>query len=212
MKMTGHEIYRRRKDFFNKHAEKWCDMCYKDKATGRYDKHAKDFERLFSILPLKTGDHVLDVGCGTGVLVPFIMERIAASGLLYELDFADDMIRINESLHGADNIRFITAGAETAPLDDVSCDVVLCFSCFPHLHDMEKAMTTFSRILKPQGVLAVSHFESSDGINKHHQSCRAVMHDRLPDRISMQALFQAARLDIDMFIDEPGFYCITAHR
>jgi ubiquinone/menaquinone biosynthesis C-methylase UbiE len=212
MKMTGDEVYRTRKEFFNKHAEKWCDMWYKDKVTGRYDTHAKEFERLFSLLSLKAGDHVLDVGCGTGVLVPFILERITTTGVLYELDYADNMIEINRNTHEADNVRFIVADAENAPLDDISCDAVICFSCFPHFHDMKKAMMTLSRILKQQGVLAVSHFESSDGINKHHESCHAVMHDRLPRKETMYALFRTAGLTIDLFVDEPGFYCITAHR
>lgn len=81
MQMTRDDIYRSRKEFFNNHAEMWQDMWYKDRATGRYDKHGKDFERLFSLIPLKLGDHVLDVGCGTGVLVPFILQRITTKGL-----------------------------------------------------------------------------------------------------------------------------------
>ncbi|MBU4372225.1 MAG: methyltransferase domain-containing protein [Proteobacteria bacterium] len=212
MKMTPDEIYRTRKNFFNDHAESWRDMWYKDPATGRHDKHEKDLDRLFSLLPLKPGDHVLDAGCGSGVLVPSILERITSTGILYELDFADKMIETNRSLHEGDNIRFILADAENAPLDDASCDVVICFSCFPHFHDKEKAMTTLSRILKPRGIFAVSHFDSSEGINKHHGSCHAVMHDHLPDEAAMRALLQTADLGIDVFIDEPGFYCIIARK
>jgi cyclopropane fatty-acyl-phospholipid synthase-like methyltransferase len=80
MKMTPDEIYRARKKFFNDQAERWLGMWYKDPATGRYDKHEKDFERLFSLLPLKPGDQVLDAGCGTGVLAPFILDRITSKG------------------------------------------------------------------------------------------------------------------------------------
>ena len=213
MKMTPDEIYRARKQFFNDHAERWLDMWYKDPATGHYDKHEKDFERLFSLLPLKRGDHVLDVGCGTGVLVPFILERITETGILYELDFAEKMIAANRSLHERE--RTFDSSSRTrrsAPLDDASCDVIICFSCFPHFHDKEKAMTTLSRILKPHGVFVVSHFDSSEGINKHHGSCHAVMHDHLPDEAAMRALFQKALLNIEMFIDEPGFYFIIAKK
>jgi demethylmenaquinone methyltransferase/2-methoxy-6-polyprenyl-1,4-benzoquinol methylase len=212
MKMTQDEIYRARKQFFNDHAGRWRDMWYKDPATGHYDKHKKDFERLFSLLPLKCGDHVLDTGCGSGVLVPFILERITESGLLYELDFADEMIAANRSMHKGKNIRFIVADVEKAPLDDASCDVIICFSCFPHFHDKEKAMMTLSRILKPRGAFVVSHFDSSEGINKHHGSCHAVMHDHLPDETTMRALFRQAGLNIDMFIDEPDFYFIIAKK
>jgi len=212
MKMTSNKIYRARKQFFNDHAERWRDMWYKDPATGHYDKHKKDFDRLFSLLPLKRGDHVLDTGCGSGVLVPFILERITETGILYELDFAEKMMGVNRSLHERDNIRFIVADAESAPLDDASCDVIICFSCFPHFHDKEKTMTTLSRILKPHGVFAVSHFDSSEGINKHHGSCHAVMHDHLPNEAAMRALFKKVLLNIEMFIDEPGFYFIIAEK
>jgi demethylmenaquinone methyltransferase/2-methoxy-6-polyprenyl-1,4-benzoquinol methylase len=212
MKMTPDEIYQARKQFFNNHAEAWLDMWYKDPETGRYDKHKKDFERLFSHLPLKPGDQVLDTGCGTGVLVPFILERITSTGILYELDFSEKMIEVNRSLHARENIRFIVADAENAPLDDASCDMVICFSCFPHFHDKEKAMMTLSCILKPHGVFAVCHFESSEGIKKHHGSCHAVMHDHLLDEVGMRSLFQRVGLNIELFIDEPGFYCIISKK
>jgi ubiquinone/menaquinone biosynthesis C-methylase UbiE len=119
---------------------------------------------------------------------------------------------VNRSLHEQDSIRFIVADAESAPLDDSSCDVVICFSCFPHFQDKDKAVMVLSRILKPRGVFAVSHFDSSEGINKHHGSCPAVMHDHLPNEATMRSLLHSVGLSIDVFIDEPGFYYILAKK
>ena len=80
------------------------------------------------------------------------------------------------------------------------------------MSDKEKTVDAHSRILKPQGVLAVSHFDSSEGINRHHGSCHAVMHDHLPDERTMRDLLQTAGLVIDLFIDKSDFYCILASK
>jgi ubiquinone/menaquinone biosynthesis C-methylase UbiE len=212
MNMTQEEIYRMRKQFFNDSAEGWLDTWYKNPETGQPDRHQKDFERLFTLVPLKPGDRVLDAGCGSGVLVPMMLERITRTGILYELDFAEKMIEANRNLHKEENIRFIVADVAEAPLEDESCDVILCFSCFPHFHDKEGSMLALSRILRRDGTFVVAHFDSSEGINKHHGSCHAVMHDHLPSQSEIHALFQRAALSIDLFIDEPGFYCITAKK
>jgi ubiquinone/menaquinone biosynthesis C-methylase UbiE len=210
--MKPEEMYRMRKQFFNDSAETWLDVCYGNPETGQQDKHQKNFDRLFKLAPLKPGDRVLDAGCGSGVLVPMVLERITQTGILYELDFAEKMIEANRKLHKQENIRFLVADAAEAPLEDESCDVILCFSCFPHFQNKEIAMLTLSRILRLGGSFVVAHFDSSEGINTRHKSCHAVMHDHLPGESEMRALFQKAALSIDMFIDEPGFYCITAKK
>ena len=212
MKRTPEEIYRTRKQFFNDRAESWLDTFYRDPETGRLDLHREGLDRLFSVLPLKPGDRVLDAGCGSGVLVPGILERITPAGLLYELDFAEKMIETNRSLHPEDNIRFIVADAADAPLEDAACDAVVCFACFPHFHDRERTLRALSRILKRGGTLAVAHLESSEGLKKHHGSCDAVMHDHLPAESEMRDLFRRSGLRIGMFVDEPGFYCVRAQK
>ncbi len=212
MHMKPEEIFRMRKQFFNDSAEAWLDTFYKNPESGRHDLHQKAFDRLFSLVSLKPGDSVLDAGCGSGVLVPMVLERITQTGILYELDFAEKMIEANKSLHKEKNIRFIVADAAEAPLGDESCDTILCFSSFPHFHEKEKAMLTLSRILKSNGAFVVAHFDSSEGIRKHHESCHAVMQDHLPSQSEMYALFKRAALSIKAFIDEPGFYCVIANK
>jgi ubiquinone/menaquinone biosynthesis C-methylase UbiE len=208
--VNSNEMYETRKSFFNDHALEWLDMWYKDKKSGRYDLFAKQFDRLFSIVRLEPGDAVFDAGCGTGVLVPHILSGITETGLLYEVDYAEKMIEVNKKLHPQENIRFIVTDVAEAPVEKNSCDVVLCFSCFPHFHDKPKTLETLSGILRPKGILAIAHFDSSEQINHHHSNCRAVMHDTLPDSSIMQALIRAAGFEITLFVDEPGFYCIVS--
>jgi ubiquinone/menaquinone biosynthesis C-methylase UbiE len=204
------EIYRKRRRFFNDHAEAWLDMWYRNPDTGKYDLHEKNFERMFSLLPLKAGDRVMDAGCGSGVLVPMILERINGTGILYEVDFAEKMIAVNRKLHREANVRFFVSDAADVPLEAGSCDVVLCFACFPHFQDRKKTLNALSRILKGDGTLAVVHFESSEGINRHHGKNAAVAHDTLPERDEMLAMFRDASLEVNLFVDEPGFYCVRS--
>jgi ubiquinone/menaquinone biosynthesis C-methylase UbiE len=212
MQMKPEEMYRRRKQFFNDSAEGWMEAWYKNPGTGQYNRHQEDFDRLFELVPLKPGDRVLDAGCGSGVLVPMVLERIKESGILYELDYAEKMIEVNRNHHTDDNIRFLVADVAEAPLEDESCDAIFCFSCFPHFHDKERAMLALSRILKRNGTFVIAHFDSSEGIKKHHESCHAVMHDHLPGQSAMRDLFKRAALHIELFVDRPGFYCIIARR
>jgi ubiquinone/menaquinone biosynthesis C-methylase UbiE len=212
MQMNSEEIYKMRKEFFNNSAEGWMDTWYRNPGTGQHDRFLNEFDRLLTLVPLKAGDHVLDAGCGSGILVPQVLKRITEKGILYELDFAEKMIEVNKNLHKDENIRFIVADAAEAPLDAESCDVILCFSCFPHFHDKERALRVLSRILKRNGTFAIAHFDSSEGIKKHHESCHAVMHDHLPEESAMRGLFARVALNIELFIDEPGFYCIIAKK
>jgi len=212
MRCKSVEIYGARKNFFNESADKWIDMWYRDQKTGEQKKHKKDFARLFSMIPLRNGDFVLDAGCGTGIIVPYILAAIGPKGKLYELDFAERMIEINRTLHRQENIQFIVSDVENAPLDDKSCDVAICFSCFPHFQDKEKSIQTIGRILKDNGVLVIAHFASSEGINNHHKSCHAVMHDHLPTGAAMREMIANAGFNLESFVDEKNFYYIQARK
>jgi demethylmenaquinone methyltransferase/2-methoxy-6-polyprenyl-1,4-benzoquinol methylase len=149
-------------------------MFYKNPDTGEYDLHREGFERLFALVPLKPGDHVLDAGCGSGVLVPYALERIGPAGFLYEVDFAGKMIEVNRRIHTNENIRFIVSDVAEAPLDNESCDAVLCFAAFPHFQDKEKAMRAMSQALKRGGVFVLAHL----GILR--RPARSIMHPRPP--------------------------------
>ncbi len=212
MNGTPVEIYKARMKFFNDSAEQWIDRWYRDPETGEQKKHEKDFDRLFGLMPIRPGHCVLDAGCGTGVMVPRLLHAIGPSGLLYELDFAEKMIEINRRLHPAQNIRFLLADVAEAPLAGASCETVVCFSCFPHFEDKDQSVATLGRILKPGGRLVISHFESSEGINSRHKACPAVMHDHLPDETAMRDLIARNRLEIERFLDEPGFYYLQAKK
>lgn len=199
--------YEDRKAFFNERAQEWLDMWYADQATGAYTKFNREFLRLFSLVPIKQGDHVLDVGCGSGVLVPYIMEKISFTGSLYEIDYAEEMIRENKRLHHHPRIHFLVSDAAAIPLQSNTCSLAICFCSFPHFPEKARVINTVARLLTRNGCLAIAHFSSSQELNHHHRkSNKAVMHDMLPDRASMRRLFTSAGITVETVIDEPQFY------
>lgn len=211
--ISNEKLDHKRIAFFNERAHKWLDMWYKDPQTGRHDKFREEFKRLFSLIPIKSGDHVLDAGCGSGVLVPHVLEKIGGSGMLYELDFAERMIEVNKEIHKDKRISFITANILDIPLEPESCDVIICFSCFPHFGQKEKAMVSMSGKLKKDGWFAVAHFDSSATLNNHHRKAGGpVEHDMLPSKEKMFSLCEDAGMEVKVFIDEEGFYLMLAKK
>jgi ubiquinone/menaquinone biosynthesis C-methylase UbiE len=206
---TKNEI---RKEFFNQRAEQWLDTFYKDPETGTYSKYHREFKRIFNALGLKAGDHVLDVGCGSGILVPHILKEIGTNGILYELDYAQEMIRENKKLHQDARIKFLVQDLLDLDSSEKTFDAVICFACFPHFEDKRRVMTTLSNVLKRGGVFTIAHLNSSHEINNHHRKSPEVMHDLLPDKKIMYNLCEENNLTINQFVDEEGFYFLLAYK
>ena len=198
------------REFFNDHAEQWLDMFYKNEETGKYDRYDDKFARLFDIIGLHEGDTVLDAGCGSGVLVPYILERTGPDSRLYEVDFAEKMIEENKRLHDDARIVFLASSVDSLDIPSDTVDSAICFSCFPHFKRKPESLAEISRILKLGGQLTIGHFGSAEEINDRHKKHESVMHDRLPSEAEMRELLDNVGFSADMFVDESGFYCFRA--
>jgi len=208
--MTHSDMDIRRKEFFNSHADNWLDTFYKNPETGKYDRFDQKFSQLFNHISLCEGDSVIDAGCGAGVLVPYILQRIGLDGRLYEVDYSENMIAVNRKLHEDTRITFLTNSIEKLSISSGSVDVVICFACFPHFQDKTESLKEIGRLLRQGGKLTIAHFDSSENINNHHRKHECVMHDRLPSENDMRGLLSNSGFHVELFIDRQGFYCICA--
>ena len=71
-------------NFFDEMAGVWNKTCRYD--TGR-------IEKVLSVLQLKQGDTVLDIGTGTGVMIPFIREQVGHYAPIVAVDSSEKMLR-----------------------------------------------------------------------------------------------------------------------
>ncbi|MFZ4855597.1 MAG: class I SAM-dependent methyltransferase [Desulfuromonadaceae bacterium] len=73
------------RDFFNALAEKWDTISCHD---------GERIRRILATTGIGPGDSVLDVGTGTGILIPFLQELIGEWGKIDAVDIAEAMLGV----------------------------------------------------------------------------------------------------------------------
>ena len=193
-----------RMEFFNSRASTWDERC-------RYD-HAK-IKEILDMLPIRKGDDILDVGTGTGILIPFLLERIGGKGSIIAVDMAEKMIEIAKKKFCHENVFFIADNVFTAGLHEEIFDLIICYSVFPHFDDQAIAVKLLARHLKTGGTIAICHSRGRDEINrKHENASRAVAHDHLPPATVVEEYLEAAGCEIGTLVDTKNLYVLTGRK
>jgi ubiquinone/menaquinone biosynthesis C-methylase UbiE len=188
----------KRKDFFDRHAFSW------DKDLGGEDRTHKA-EEVVGWFRLTQNHSVLDVGTGTGILLPFIREIIGTKGRLIAIDFSYKMLGKAKIRESAAEKFLINASVESIPLRSDQFDRVTCFSAFPHFPNKARALLEMVRVLKSRGRLLIAHLHSIEEINQFHQQVGgAVAHDLLPHPERIRDLMNKAGLCDVSIINQPG--------
>jgi ubiquinone/menaquinone biosynthesis C-methylase UbiE len=108
---------------------------------------------------LRAGDHVLDVGCGNGVLTRPIADIVGPSGKAWGIDPAPDMIRVAMQAvhHSGSTAQFKLAAMEQLPFADASFDVAVISLVLHHLPPelKQRGLKEVYRVLRPGGRLLV---------------------------------------------------------
>ena len=192
-----------RRDFFDVHAQGWEERNYPPQLRLR-------LEAMLERINLSEGMTVLDVGCGCGVLQPYLRHRVGTAGRLAALDFSSAMLE-----GAAQRYPFawpLLARAECIPLLDGFVDVLICFSAFPHIEDKKVAAREFHRVLKPGGRAYVIHLEGREKLNAIHDRHDAVRGDHMPCTNGMRNMFVQAGFDHIECDESAEHYYFCAHK
>jgi len=106
---------------------------------------------MLSHLPRGGVYHVLDCGCGVGVLLNDLVTRYA---FVHGLDISLESLELIERSHPALQ-RLVVGDAEWLPYRGGAFDAVLLRGTLHHLTDLAQGMREFRRVLKPGGVLVM---------------------------------------------------------
>jgi ubiquinone/menaquinone biosynthesis C-methylase UbiE len=191
---------------------------YFDQLAPTWDKELTPdrLERLGNIvkeLGIEPGYFVLDIGSGTGVLLPFLIAEVDDEGKIVALDFSAEMLVQAQTKNFPPVVGLVQADVLTIPLPDNSVDLAICNSAFPHFSDKAKALKEIARVLRNKGRLVICHTMSRETLNQLHQSIGgAVANDLLPDEFQVSALIKQAGLKITRFEDKPERYLVIAEK
>jgi len=193
---------------------------YFDKAANSWDKRfltprlSSFLETLVPQFGLDAGQNVLDVGTGTGVLIPYLVQAVGPSGSVMAIDYSENMVQVCRTKHSHHkNVNINVGNIEEDAFPAETFDAMVCFGLFPHLENKEKALRNLNCALKPSGKLVIAHALSSEEIKAHHKDASsAVLHDILPKKAEMMQLLERTGFTEISIKDEPGLYLCIAHK
>lgn len=179
-----------------------------DGLSPSWDERMVDYSlsisKILDVLSPMVGKDVLDVGCGTGVLVPFLKERKA--GHIDEIDISCGMMEINEKKHGgADGLGFLCGDASSYVFPRMY-DRIIIYNAFPHFEDRHKLIRHLSSVLKNDGILAIAHSRTHFEINIHHGGLTNDIASLLPPASELSDLLSEFLSMVEYH--ESGYYMV----
>ncbi len=161
-------------------------------------------ERIVRSAGIDASDSVLDIGTGTGILVPLIQEYSPAH--IYANDLSEAML---EFLRG-NYPSVITEHGDVADLalTDASIGVAFINACYPNIIDKHKTFTTLQRMVRPGGCLIISHPLGKSFVEILKKNVPFPLDDFPAEESEARELFAPYGFRVSLFLDEKELYLL----
>lgn len=186
-------------EFFDSCAPDW------DAEMVRSDEK---IEILLNNACVKEGSRVLDVACGTGVLIPDYLKRNVAS--VTGIDISPEMISRAKLKFAQDNVKFICGDVEETEVGD-SFDAIVIYNAFPHFPEPERLIAHLAGLLAPGGILTVAHGMSREKIDIHHHGFASKVSVGLMPAEELAEMFRK-HLEITTVLSNDDMYQVAGKR
>lgn len=164
--------------------------------------------RLESIVAharITEGETVLDVGSGTGILIPIIIKY--KPGSIHACDLSETML--DQLRENYPYVRTIRSDVRDLRLPKRSLDAVFINACYPNIVDKAGAFSNISRMMRSKGRLVISHPLGRAFILSLRREAPFPL-DEFPEKLEACALLKPFGFDIETFIDRPKLYIWVA--
>ncbi len=184
-------------EFFDKCALDWdAEMIKNDEIINIILDNAKVTENT----------DVLDVACGTGVMIPYYLGRGANS--VTGIDISPKMARIaGDKFKDESRVEILCGDVEEISFGK-KFDVIVVYNAFPHFPDPEKLIKVLSLMLKDGGRLTVAHGASRETIDGHHKGAASVVSVGLMSAEELKKLFEPY-LTVKTVISDDRMYQVS---
>lgn len=175
--------------------KKWC---YEGFNRDEWQKP----EEVIKALSIQPGDHVADLGSGSGYFTFRLADAVGPTGKVYAVDIDKEM---NDDLaervkdKGYQNIEVVLAQPENPGLRDKRVNLIFTSNTYHHLKDRTAYFSNLRKYLHPQGRIAIidfngdswfvsfiGHYTPSEVIKKELQEAGYTLEqefDFLPDQV-----------------------------
>jgi len=120
-----------------------------------------EIPELVTLLNLKAGMTVADVGAGFGAWTVRLGKLVGPSGRVYATDIGAAQLaslRDYTKREALTNVTVLEGAADTSNLPALCCDAILIRDAYHHLTQPDKIVASLAAALKPGGRLAVIDF------------------------------------------------------
>lgn len=185
--------------FFDRCAPTWdAEMVRSDEKIGIILDNAR----------VGRGSRVLDVACGTGVLVPDYLARDVAA--VTAVDISSEMLRRAQEKYTEARLRFLCGDVESTDVGS-NFDAVVVYNAFPHFPSPERLIAHLSALLTSGGRLTVAHGMGRTAIDGHHRTAASHVSLGLMPADELAAIF-ARYLRVTTVLSNDEIYQVVGER
>lgn len=186
--------------FFDSLAESWDDNMIRDQ---------RKIDKILDIAEVTDGKRVLDVACGTGVLIPDYINRNVSECVA--VDISQRMIDIAESKFGKyESVELLCADAENHEFSR-TFDSVIIYNAFPHFVNPDKLFANLSKCIEYSGRFTVAHSMSREDLIRHHSGRAAEVSVILPEAESL-AEIMGPYFEVDTKLSTDEIYIVSGKK
>ena len=161
-----------------------------DRLAPQWDEEMIRSDEIIGIIldnaGVEEGKDILDVACGTGVLIPDYLERNAAS--VTAIDIAPKMAELAKKKFPQEKVEVLCGDVEETAFDR-QFDCIVVYNAFPHFPDPARLIARLTTLLKPGGTLTVAHGMSREKIDGHHSGMASKVSRGLMSAEDLAAIF-----------------------